>query len=106
MALKVFGTPIWPIPRRDTILWGLSFPNFLASAMAVASTSFEVAAPGAISAGGLAAIGVAQVRRDAAVLSLELLDRVKGRALGEEGDGRVQSPAGDEQQREAGTGLF
>jgi len=29
-------------------------------------------------AGGLAAVGVAQVRRDAAVLSLELLDRVKG----------------------------
>src|ERR1700686_3085955 len=28
-------------------------------------------------AGGLAAIGVAQVREDAAVLSLELLDRVK-----------------------------
>ena len=31
-------------------------------------------------AGGLAAIGVAQVRRDAAVLALELLDRVEGRA--------------------------
>ena len=29
-------------------------------------------------AGGLAAVGVAQVRRDAAVLSLELLDRVEG----------------------------
>ena len=32
-------------------------------------------------AGGLAAIGVAQVRRDAAVLSLELLDRVERRAV-------------------------
>ena len=29
-------------------------------------------------AGGLAAVGIAQVRRDAAVLSLELLDRVEG----------------------------
>src|SRR6059036_1921596 len=57
-------------------------------------------------AGGLAAIGVAQVRRDAAVLSLELLDRVKGPAAGQAGDRRVQSPAGDEQQREAGTGLL
>ena len=28
-------------------------------------------------AGGLAAVGVAQVRRDAAVLALELLDRVE-----------------------------
>ena len=32
-------------------------------------------------AGGLAAVGVAQVRRDAAVLALELLDRVEGRLL-------------------------
>jgi predicted NBD/HSP70 family sugar kinase len=30
-------------------------------------------------AGGLAAVGVAQVRRDAAVLALELLDRVERR---------------------------
>ena len=57
-------------------------------------------------AGGLAAVGVAQVRRDAAVLVLELLDRVERRDAGEEGDGRVQAPAGDEQQREAGAGLF
>src|SRR3984893_15024313 len=57
-------------------------------------------------AGGLAVGGVAQVRRDAAVLSLELLDRVKGTAAGQAGDRRVQSPAGDEQQREAGTGLL
>src|SRR2546422_10825334 len=55
-------------------------------------------------AGRLAGIGVAQVRRDAAVLSLELLDRVKG--VVQAGDRRVQSPAGNEQQREAGTGLF
>src|SRR5439155_7814092 len=57
-------------------------------------------------AGGLAAVGVAQVRRDAAVLSLELLDRVEGIAAGQAGDRRVQPPAGDEQQREAGTGLL
>src|SRR3989442_10875608 len=57
-------------------------------------------------AGGLAAVGVARVRRDAAVLSLELLDRVKRTAAGQAGDRRVQSPAGDEQQRKAGTGLL
>src|SRR5712664_1323417 len=57
-------------------------------------------------AGGLAGMGVAQVRRDAAVLCLELLDRVKGRTAGEVGDRRVQSPTGDQQQREAGTGLL
>ena len=55
-------------------------------------------------AGGLPAVSVAQVRRDAAELSLELLDRVEG--TGQAGDRRVQSPAGDEQQREAGTGLL
>src|SRR5215468_5129074 len=55
--------------------------------------------------GGLATVGVAQVRRDAAVLSLELLDRIKGPAC-QGGNRRVQSPAGDEQQREAGTGLL
>src|SRR5882724_4809245 len=47
-------------------------------------------------AGGLAAVGVAQVHRDAAVLVLELLDRVERRVTGEEGDGRVQPTAGDE----------
>src|SRR5690242_15669321 len=57
-------------------------------------------------AGGLAAIGVAQVRRDAAVLSLELLDGVKGTPAAQPGDRRIQSPAGDEQQREAGTCLL
>src|SRR5215831_18017466 len=56
-------------------------------------------------AGGLAVIGIAQVRRDAAVLSLELLDRVKGAAC-QGGNRRVQSPTGNEQQREAGTGLL
>src|SRR5437879_11851602 len=49
-------------------------------------------------------IGVAQVRRDATVLSLELLDHVKG--VPQAGDRRVQPPAGNEQQREAGTGLL
>ncbi len=56
-------------------------------------------------AGGLAFVGVAQVRRDAAVLCLELLDRVKGPA-GQGGDRRVQSAAGNDQQREAGTSLL
>src|SRR5262249_59551020 len=55
--------------------------------------------------GGLAPNRVAQVRRDAAVLSLELLDRVEGRA-GQGGDRRVQSPASYDQQWEAGTGLL
>ena len=42
----------------------------------------------------------------AAVLVPELRDRVERRVSGEVGDGRVQPPAGDEQQREAGAGLF
>src|SRR5207244_7098452 len=53
-----------------------------------------------------AAGGVAQVRRDAAILSLELLNGVEGRVAGEEGYGRVQSPAGKQHQREAGPGLL
>ena len=57
-------------------------------------------------AGGLAPIGVAQVRRDAAILTLELLDRVERRTAGEEGNRRVQPAARDEQQREAGAGLL
>src|SRR5262249_30259190 len=57
-------------------------------------------------AGGLAARSVAQVRRDAAILSLELLDRIKGRVAGKEGNGRVQPSARKQQQWEAGTGLF
>src|SRR5262249_21702269 len=57
-------------------------------------------------AGGLAAIGVAQVRCDAAVLVLELLDWVEWRVPGEEADGRVQTTTGDKSQREAGASLL
>src|SRR6202790_3161655 len=57
-------------------------------------------------AGGLAAGGVAQVRCDAAILSLELLNGVERRVAGEEGYGGVQSPAGKQHQREAGAGLL
>src|SRR5207302_9275717 len=57
-------------------------------------------------AGGMAVIGIAQVRRDAAVLSLELLDRIEGIAAVQAGDRRVHSASSDEQQREAGTGLL
>src|SRR6202171_5644411 len=56
--------------------------------------------------GRLAAGGVAQVRCDAAILSLELLNGVEGRVAGEEGYGGVQSPAGKQHQREAGPGLL
>src|SRR5579864_179647 len=57
-------------------------------------------------AGGLATGGVAQVRCDAAILSLELLNGVEGRVASEEGYGGVQSPAGKQHQREAGPGLL
>src|SRR5678815_3749067 len=57
-------------------------------------------------AGGLAAIGIAHVRENAAVFSLELLDRIERPAAFQAGDRRIQSPAGNEQQREAGTGLL
>src|SRR6266536_299225 len=57
-------------------------------------------------AGGLTATGVAHVREDAAIFSLELFDRIKRSAAHQPGDRRVQSPAGDEQQREAGAGLL
>src|SRR5580692_11287619 len=57
-------------------------------------------------AGGLAAGGVAQVRCDAAILSLELLSGVEGRVAGEEGYGGVQSPAGKQHQRETGPGIL
>src|SRR5262245_49308804 len=57
-------------------------------------------------AGGLTAVGVAHVREDAAVFSLELFDRIKRSAAFQAGDRRVQSPAGDEQQREAGARLL
>src|SRR6516225_6435610 len=56
-------------------------------------------------AGGLATIGIAQVREDATVLSLELLDGIE-RAGDQAGHPRVQSPAGDQQQRKPGTGLL
>src|SRR6202040_4157796 len=56
--------------------------------------------------GGLAAGGVAQVRCNAAILSLELLNGVEGRVAGEEGNGGVQSPAGKQHQRETGPGLL
>src|SRR2546426_12244438 len=55
-------------------------------------------------AGGLATGGVAQVRRDAAVVLLELLDRIKGGR--KRSYRRVQSPAREQQQREARTGLL
>src|SRR5260221_4653525 len=57
-------------------------------------------------AGSLATGGVAQVRCDAAILSLELLNGVEGRGAGEEGYGGVQSPAGKQHQRETGPGLL
>src|SRR6202161_4959151 len=57
-------------------------------------------------ADGLAAGGVAQVRCDAAILSLEFLNGVEGRVAGEEGNGGVQSPAGKQHQRETGPGLL
>src|SRR3981081_738901 len=57
-------------------------------------------------AGGLAAGGVAQVRCDAAILTLELLNGVERRVGGEEGYGGVQSPAGKQHQRETGPSLL
>ena len=56
-------------------------------------------------AGGLAAVGVAQIRRDHAVLALELLHRVEG-VVREARDRRVQPAAGDDHQREAGADLL
>src|SRR5580700_333783 len=57
-------------------------------------------------AGGLATGGVAQVRCDAAILSLELLNGIEGRVAGEEGYCGVQSPTGKQHQRETGSGLL
>src|SRR3984893_17664988 len=57
-------------------------------------------------ASGLTARGVAQVRCDAAIPSLELLNGVEGRVAGEEGYGGVQSPARKQHQREAGPSLL
>ena len=44
--------------------------------------------------GGLTAVGVAQVHRDAAVLALELLHGVERRARREEGDCGIQPTPG------------
>src|SRR5215467_7750455 len=55
--------------------------------------------------GGLATIGVAQVRENAAVLALELLDRIE-RAGEQPRHPGVQRSTGDEQHREAGAGLI
>src|ERR1019366_3938488 len=56
---------------------------------------------------GLTGIGITQVESDAAVLVLELLDCVEGRiGAGDALYIRVQSAAGDQQQRKAGTGLL
>jgi hypothetical protein len=56
-------------------------------------------------AGGLAAIGVAQIRRDDMVPALELLQRVEG-VVGKAGNRRVQPAAGDHQKWKAGAGLL
>ena len=53
----------------------------------------------------LTAIGVAQVQRDDAIGVAECLQRIEG-MVGEPRYGRVQSAAGNDQQREAGTGLL
>src|SRR5262245_23609245 len=57
-------------------------------------------------AGRLTPIGVAQICRDAAVLCLELLDRVEGRIVLQAGNRGVQSPASDEHQWKAGAGFL
>src|SRR4029450_8906675 len=49
---------------------------------------------------------VAQVRRDAAEVPLEILDRVERRGAGEAANGRVQSAARKQQQREPRTSLL
>jgi len=53
---------------------------------------------------GLAGVGVPEVGRDAAILSLELLDRIEG--IGQPCDRRVQPAARDEQQRVTGAKLL
>ncbi len=55
-----------------------------------------VRVPGSIDlhrAGRLAAIGIAQIRRDAAIFSAKLLHRVERRAVAEKVQCRVQSSA-------------
>src|SRR5215468_3931838 len=56
-------------------------------------------------AGGLAAIGIAQICENAAILALELLDRIE-RAGEQAGHPRVQRSTGDEQQRKARAGFI
>src|ERR1700724_486132 len=53
----------------------------------------------------LAALGIAQIRRDNPVFPLELVERVE-RVGREARDRRVQPAAGDDQQRETGAGLL
>ena len=47
-------------------------------------------------AGGLAAIGVAQIRRNHAFIAFKFFDWVERRVSGEEANGRIQTTAGDE----------
>src|SRR5262249_25892127 len=64
--------------------------------------------PGAVDlerAGGVAAAGIAQVGRDAAVLTLEFRDRIEWSAS-EGGERRIQSAARNDQQRKAGPVLL
>src|SRR5262245_36440933 len=55
-------------------------------------------------AGGLAAVGVAQIRKYATEFALELFDRIE-RAGDQTLHPRIQCAASDEQQRKAGTNL-
>src|SRR5581483_11976400 len=57
-------------------------------------------------AGGLAAWGVAQVGGDAAVLSLKLFNGIIRRIACKEPNGRVQSAARKQHERETGTGFL
>src|SRR5438270_286433 len=70
------------------------------------ATAYGCAGDSSDRTGGRARGGVAQVRRDAAILALELLDRVERRVAGEERDRCVQSAAGKQHQREPGPGLL
>ena len=50
----------------------------------------------------LAPIGVTQIQRNDAIAIAERVQRVEG-VVGETSDGRVQTAAGDDKQRETGT---
>ena len=54
----------------------------------------------------LPTLGISQIHRDAAILALEFLHRIERRAVAQKPDRRVQTPAGDNQQRKPGPGLF